>query len=320
MTTALQQERLRVTGLTHSYGRRPVLAGLSFHVASGEVVGLLGPNGSGKSTALSVLCGLEPQQGGSLHLDGEPVRGGARALLARTGVIFQSPSLDDKLTARQNLALAARLRALPRGAAERALVDRELARARLTDRADEPVGRLSGGMKRRLDIARALLHQPSLLLLDEPTAGLDEASFRATWEHLDAVRRERSVSILVSTHRADEAERCDRVVVLADGRAATVATPEELRARVAHDLIVLTGPEPEALRALVEERLGVAATVDGGTVRIECERGHALIPRLVEALPDGRLDTVSLRHPSLADVFLALTGGSLDDEVAEEVP
>lgn len=317
MTGALPAERLRVSDLIHRYGRRTVLDGLSFDVRRGEVVGLLGPNGSGKSTALSVICGLEPQQGGALTLDGAPTRGGDQRLRMAAGVVFQSPSLDDKLTARQNLQLAATLRAMPRAAAH-AAIEGELARSGLTERAAEPVGRFSGGMKRRLDIARALLHGPSLLLLDEPTAGLDEAAYRATWDHLEAARRDRGVSILLSTHRADEAARCDRVVVLAAGRAATIATPAELRARLADDLVVLRGADLPRLKALLAERLGIEGTIEGGELHVQCSRGHELVPRIVEALPPGALSSVGLRHPSLADVFLALTGGSLDAEQAQE--
>lgn len=308
MTPALPAERLRVSNLVHRFGDRSVLDGLSFDVGQGEVVGLLGPNGSGKSTALSVLCGLEPQQGGALHFEGEPVRGGDRRLRAATGVVFQSPSLDDKLTARQNLHLAATLRAMPEASVA---VDRELARAGLASRADEAVGRFSGGMRRRLDIARALLHGPSLMLLDEPTAGLDEGAFRATWDHLEGARQ-RGVSILVSTHRPEEAERCDRVVVLARGRAAIIATPAELRGRLADDLIVLQGGDLSELAALLHERLDLDGLVDGAELHIQCRRGHELVPRIVEAFPPGRLTSVALRRPSLADAFLDLTGASLD--------
>ena len=303
---------LAVDSLRHSFGAREVLQGLSFAVRRGEVFGLLGPNGSGKSTVLQVLCGLLPLQAGTISLDGVPLPGVTRRLRAQLGVVFQSPSLDLALTPRENLELAATLHAIPRSVASKRITT-HLEAAGLADRALEPAGRLSGGMRRRLDLARALLHEPRLLLLDEPTAGLDEASFRNTWQHLEALREGRDLSVLVSTHRPDEAARCTRLAVLSEGRAAMVATPAELRRMVSPDVIVLRGEDPRAIGDAVSAHLGVAAVVAGGEVRIECERGHSLVPRIVEALGAGRLTSVSLQRPDLADVFLKITGRALDD-------
>lgn len=310
--------RLSVTGLVHAYGAREVLRGLDFEVRRGEVFGLLGPNGSGKSTAMAILAGLIERRGGNVLLDGRPWNLRDAAFRARIGVVFQSPGLDAKLTALENLGLAARLYGYSRSESrERARI--AMTRAGLEDRGGDAVGTLSGGMRRRVDIARALLHDPDLLLMDEPTAGLDEASFRATWQRIEKMRGERDLTVLLATHRPEEAERCDRLAIIHEGRAAIVDTPAALKARVASDVVVLRGEDMAELAAPIAERFGVEALYDAedDELVIDADRGHELVPRLVEAYPGGRLTSVSLRHPSLADVFLKVTGHALGVEIAD---
>lgn len=305
--------RIELRGLTFAYGARPVLRGFDLSVRPGEVHGLLGPNGSGKSTALGVLAGLLPRQGGEVLWDGEPLPESTPAWRSALGVVFQSPALDPKLSARQNLSLAAGLQGFSREERGRR-VERGLEQSGLESRADDLVGEFSGGMKRRLDLARALLHEPSVLLMDEPTAGLDEAAFREAWQRLDEMRAGTELTILVATHRPDEAARCDRLAVVSDGRVATVRSPEELRAEVGHDLLVLRGGDPEALRAELAERLGLEGRVAGQEVLVDAERGHEQIPRIVESLPDGRLESVALRRPTLADAFFRVVGRRLEED------
>ena len=311
---AAAEALLVVNDLRQAYRDRTVLDGVSFDVREGEVFGLLGPNGSGKSTALAILSGLLARRGGTITWRGRALSGADRAFRAELGVVFQRPAVDAKLSARRNLLLAGRLAGQP-PAVTRARADKLLEEAGLADRAEEPVDQFSGGMKRRLDIARALLADPKILLLDEPTAGLDEAAFRGTWERLLAARRERGLTILVATHRPDEAACCDRLAVIDQGRIARIATPTELQALVSRDVIVLEGPEPEALREALRERLGLTPMNTDGRILVECERGHELIPRIVEALAGIRLDSVSLRRPTLADAFLKITGRGLDRDV-----
>jgi ABC-2 type transport system ATP-binding protein len=249
-------------------------------------------------------------------LDGEPVQPGGRALRQRMGVVFQSPSLDPRLTARENLRLSATLYGIT-GAEAARRCDALLQMASLMERADDPVVDFSGGMKRRLELGRALLHDPALLVMDEPTTGLDERSFRQNWERIEGLRDERGLTVLLTSHRADEAERCDRVAVVDGGRVIALDTPEALRRRVSGDVITLEARDPEPLAQELSQRFEVEARVVEGRVVLEREEGHALIPRLVESLPAGRIDSLSMHRPTLADVFVKLTGRALGDETPE---
>ena len=229
------------------------------------------------------------------------------------GVVFQEPSLDAKLSAEENLRLGAALFRVPREEARRRVAEL-LAAAGLSDRARDPVGKLSGGMRRRLEIARALVHRPEVLLLDEPTTGLDALSFRRTWDALRELRGAGGTTVVLTTHRPDEAAHCDRLAILSRGRVIAVETPESLRSRVAGDVVVVEASGAGTLAAEIAERFGVVARASGDEVSIERERGHELVPRLVEAFPDGRFRSVSVRRPSLADAFLHVAGEDLAAE------
>jgi len=306
---------LSAGGLSFAYRGRPVLTDVSFEVMPGEVFGFLGRNGAGKSTLFAILAGLLAPASGRLFAGGRPVDARDAALRARTGVVFQSPSLDPKLSCRENLMLAAALFRVPgRQARERAA--RLLAEAGLGDRAGEAAGKLSGGLRRRLELARALVHRPAILILDEPTTGLDAAAFARTWETVEALRRQEGLTVLLTTHRPEEAERCDRLAVLAHGTILTCETPAELVSRIAGDVLEVEAADPAGLAADVAARLGLRSRVTARGITVERERGHELVPRLVEAFPPGRLRSVSVRRPTLADAFVDLTGGSLAEEEA----
>jgi len=301
---------LSIEQLVVRRGDRTVLDGVSFEVRRGEIFGLLGPNGAGKTTLFHVLTGLLAPSSGRLILEREPLAPGARAFRALSGVVFQEPALDPRLTARENLLLASRLYGVPRGLARERIAGL-LADSGLADRADEPVSRLSGGMRRKVEIARALVHDPAVLILDEPTTGLDEAAFRSTWERLLALKHQRGLTMLLTTHRPEEAERCDRLAVIDGGRVVACDTPDRLRERVRGDLLVIEAESPDVVARMIEEKFGVAARVLEGKVVLERERAHELIPRLVEALPGGMLRSVSMRRTGLGEVFLELTGHDL---------
>ena len=317
---------LEARGLTHAFTREKALDGLSFALGAGEMLGLLGPNGCGKSTTLRVLTGLLVPDAGELHFCGERVAPGDRKLRRAMGVVFQSASLDGRLSVRENLELSATLQGLG-GAKARACVADALAFAQLEARAKDRVSELSGGMKRRLELSRALLHDPSLLLLDEPTSGLDEPSFRRAWQRIGARRAQASVagvsaglSVILTTHRAEEAALCDRVAVLDRGRVVACDTPQALIDRVSGDVLTLEADEPGPLADEIRRRFALEVRVLGGKLLIERERGHELIPRLVEALPAGSVQSLSMHRPTLADVFVKLTGRSLAQDTPVSEP
>lgn len=293
-------------------GGRVVLDGVSFEARRGEIFGLLGPNGSGKTTAFQVLTGVLPADAGHLVLDGRHLPLGARELRVQMGVVFQAPALDPRLTARENLLLSASLYGVPRAVARKAASDL-LHRVELHDRADEPVARFSGGMRRRIEIARALLHDPAILVLDEPTTGLDPGAFLRIWEHLLALRAERGLTLVLTTHHPQEAEYCDRLAILDRGRIVACDTPDRLRASLRGDVLVLETDDVESVADTMRTRLGLTPRTFPGRVVLEQERGHELIPRLVEALPPGSLRSISLRKAGLAEVFLELTGRELGE-------
>jgi len=294
-----------------------VLHGIDLEVHPGEIVGLLGPNGSGKSTLLALLGGLMSLDKGRILLDGLTVDRPDSAYRSRLGFVFQSTCLDDTLTARENLALSARLQGLNRAQRE-SRVEAMLEAAGLASRAEEPIKTFSGGMKRRLDISRALLHQPKLLCADEPTTGLDELSFHRTWTQLESLRDEGETGILLTTHRPAEAERCDRLVFIADGKVVATGTPDELKSTVAQDIVVVETDNPSEVANAIQDSLGLETRRDGASVVVECELGHEVIVRIVESVTRGRIQSIHLKRPGLEDVFLKLTGASLDRDVAVE--
>lgn len=305
--------RLEARDLRKTFGKRVALDGISFRVEAGQILGLLGPNGAGKTTAFRLLCGLLPPDAGTFLFDGEPADPTTPGHRRRLGVVFQDPSLDLKLTGRENLELGAALFGLPRRYAA-AQVASALELMQLGPRADEPALRYSGGMRRRLEIARVLLHDPDLLLLDEPGRGVDPEALRRIWDEIEALRARRGLSVIVTTHQPDEAERCHQVAVLDGGRIVATGAPDDLRARVAGDVVRVEADAPEEIAALLGARLGLASRIIDGGVYIEAPRGHELVPRVVELFPPGRLRSVATARPTLADVFARVTGRGLQEE------
>ncbi len=308
--------RLEVYDLRLSLGERTILDGVSLSVAPGEIVGILGPNGSGKTSLMRCITGLWRPDHGSVRLDGTLLDHHGRAKRADMGVVFQDPSLDIKLTARENLLLGAKLFGVSsRDAGRRA--DELLEFMELTDRRDDPVETFSGGMKRRLELARAMINEPMLLLLDEPTSGLDPIAFERTWQLLLKLRQTRNLALFTSTHRTDEAALCDRLVVFDQGRVVTSDTPDNILGRLAGDIVVLETSRGEDLVTDLQERFSLTPQLEHDRIILRTERGHELIPRLVEAFPPGLFKAISLRKPSLADAFLQLTGHNLDNDEEE---
>ena len=281
---------LRLEGLTRRFGERVAVDGLTLEVERGETFGFLGPNGAGKSTTFHLLTGLYAPDAGRLLLDGKEAPPTDPRVRRRFGVVFQEPSLDDKLSGLENLRLGAALYGLTgRAAAKRITAMLEM--VDLRDRAQEQVGTYSGGMRRRLEIARVLLHDPEILIMDEPSRGIDAATQRRIWQELDEQKRRRRLTVLITTHVPDEAEHCDRICVLDEGKMIACDHLDALKRQVGGDVITLVPVEGEPQVVIAEE-------------------GHKEIPRLVEQFA-GKLASVSLRRPTLGDVFVKLTGRGL---------
>ncbi|HZD30774.1 MAG TPA: ATP-binding cassette domain-containing protein, partial [Candidatus Angelobacter sp.] len=248
---------IQLQDLRHQYGERAALAGVSFEVRPAEIFGLLGPNGSGKTTTFRILSTLMIPSGGRALIMGHDVAKEPSRVRGEIGVVFQEQSIDIKLSAQENLMLVGHVYGL-HGSALKARVSEMLVRVGLADRAKEKVETFSGGMKRRLELAKGLLHHPSVLLLDEPTTGLDPGARRDLWQYLQILRDEEHVSVLVTTHLMEEAERCDRLAIYAEGNVVALGTPAELRSEIGGDVILLEATEPDALAQHIEQRFGLA--------------------------------------------------------------
>ena len=300
---------LEVEALHHRYGDRVALDGVSLRVERGELFGLLGPNGGGKSTLFRILSTLLAPGGGTARVLGHDVAREPDRVRRRLGVVFQHASVDRTLTVEENLVHHGHLYGLS-GASLRAAVAAVVGRLGLAERRRDRVGTLSGGLQRRTELAKALLVGAELLLLDEPTSGLDPAARREFLSILAELHGADRITVVLTTHDMEEAERCDRVGILDRGRLVVLGTPEALKAQVGGDVLVVVGPDPARLAARVRERFGLAGRLVDGTLRLERARGHELVRDLIEAFPDD-VRTLSYGKPTLDDVFIRLTGHRL---------
>jgi ABC-2 type transport system ATP-binding protein len=299
---------VRVEKLSHRYpgaGDRLALDGLTLSVQPGEIFGILGPNGSGKTTLFRILSTLIPTAPGHAFVLGNDVATERDFVRRNIGVVFQSPSLDKQLTAEENLVHQGHLYGL-KGVQLRERVAEALGAVALGERAGERVGTFSGGMRRRVEVAKGLLHRPRVLLMDEPSTGIDPAARIDMWTQLRAVR-DAGVTVLLTTHLMEEAEHCTRLAIMADGKLLACDTPAALKQRIGGDVIIISSSSPDKLRAVLHDRLGVDAEQIGNTLRLEREQGHAWVPRVIEAAP-GLVESITVGKPTLEDVFIRLTG------------
>lgn len=297
---------LAISHLTHRYGSRVALDDVSLTVAPGAFVALLGPNGGGKSTLFRICATLQRATEGSVVVFGADVRTDAATVRRRLGVVFQSPALDQRLTVRENLLHHGRLYGL-QGRPLRTGIDDALTRVGLADRSRETVSRLSGGLKRRAEIAKVLMTRPSLLLLDEPTTGLDPGVRRDLWRDLAAIRASDGTTIVLTTHLLDEAAAADHVFVLDLGRIVVDGAPDTLTRMVGGDVIRLQTAAPADLAARIVARFQAVATVVDDEVRVEHDQAHTFVAELVDAFP-GEIRSVHFGRPTLEDVFVRFTG------------
>lgn len=314
---------IALEGVSHDYGTksgtRRALDGLSFAVGRAEIFGLLGPNGSGKTTLFRILSTLMTASGGTARIEGFDAGREPNRVRQQIGIVFQAHSLDGKLTVAENLKHQGHLYGL-KGAELKARIGEVLERVGLADRAKDKAETLSGGQQRRVELAKGLIHAPQVLLLDEPSTGLDPGARRDLWLYLKTLREREGATVLVTTHLMEEAEHCDRLAILSEGKLVALGTPAELKAEIGGDVVTFeTGSEATAGRLAqgIGERFGMAAQVFGNAVRVERDQGHRWVTEVVEAFP-GMVEGVSVAKPSLEDVFLDRTGHRFWNEAEPE--
>jgi ABC-2 type transport system ATP-binding protein len=292
-------------GLSFRYGQRVALSELDLTISRGEIFAILGPNGGGKTTLFRLLSTLVPMQTGTATVLRFDLARERQSIRSQIGVVFQAPSVDRKLTVAENVDLQGRLYGLG-GSSLRQRRDELLAQFGLSERVNELTERLSGGLRRRVEIAKGLVHSPELLLLDEPSTGLDPTARNDLWRYLTELRAA-GTTIVFTTHFLDEAAVSDRLAILSEGKLVALGAPEELQASVGGDSITIETEDAANLAAAISQEFGLAARELEGTIRLEVPDGHRWIARLVEAFP-GRIRAIRLGKPTLEDVFIARTG------------
>ena len=308
---------IEVDGLVRRFGDFTAVDDVSFAVEPGELFGFLGPNGAGKTTTISILCTLLRPTEGSARVAGYDVRSQPGEVRSSIGLVFQELTLDDYLTGAQNLSFHAVLYGYPRASVrERAAPLLEM--VGLTDRADQQVRYYSGGMKRRLEIARGLLHSPRVLFLDEPTIGLDPQTRVHIWDYVDTLRQREATTMFLTTHYMDEAERCDRIAIIDEGRIVAIDTPDALKNSVGLDTITLNTTDDRAALTEIQRSLEITGGLTDDGLRLRVPEGESFVPRLFEHLTVG-VTNVSMHRPSLDDVFIEYTGRDIRDAEAGNV-
>src|SRR5215211_3711059 len=303
-----------VRGLEKRYGDVEAVRGIEFDVTAGETFGFLGPNGAGKSTTIGMLCTLVRPTGGSATVAGHDVARERDEVRRNIGLVFQDTTLDGYLTAEQNLRLHAELYGVPRAVVPDRMRE-VMEMVGLWERRESPVLTFSGGMKRRLEIARGLLHSPRVLFLDKPTVGLDPQTRSSIWGYIRELKEREDITIFLTIHYMDEAEYCDRIAIMDRGRIIVLDTPEALKASVGRDRVQIGTDDDDAAIAALRERFGLEATVAEGLVTFAVERGGEFVPRLFAEL-GVPIRSVSVSRPSLDDVFMSYTGTTIRDAEA----
>ncbi|TDB98733.1 ATP-binding cassette domain-containing protein [Actinomadura sp. 7K534] len=305
---------VEVDGLSKRFGDVEAVRGIEFTVRPGEVFGFLGPNGAGKSTTINMLCTLLRPSGGRALVAGHDVVRERDAVRRNIGLVFQDTTLDGYLSGEQNLRFHAELYGVPRQAVGERM-RQVLEMVGLWDRRGDLVQTYSGGMKRRLEIARGLLHSPRVLFLDEPTVGLDPQTRASIWDYIRQLKDAEEITIFMTTHYMDEAEFCERIAIMDSGTIVALDTPESLKAGIGEDRVRIRTSDDDAAIAALEERFGLAAVVSEGAVTFSVAAGEAFVPRLFAEL-GVPIRSVNVSRPSLDDVFMSFTGTTIRDAEA----
>lgn len=294
-----------VRNLRHRYADHLAVDGIDLDISAGEVVALLGPNGSGKTTLFRLLCTLLPVQQGSIVIDGIDAASDPLSIRARVGIVFQSPSLDKKLSVDENIACQAALYGI-RGNELNQRRDELLGMLELTDRRGDLCEKLSGGLKRRVELAKGMLHRPPLMLLDEPSTGLDPSARLSLWQTIRSLS-ESGIAVLLTTHLLEEADKADRVVILAAGKKIAEGSPSSLRGEMGQTIVTITTSDPAGVATMLRQEMSLQPTQLPHQVRLQTESPGSLVPDLMQRLGDN-VEAISVGKPSLEDVFVAKTG------------
>jgi ABC-2 type transport system ATP-binding protein len=305
---------IAVRDLVKNFGEVRAVRGVSFEVAAGEVFGFLGPNGAGKTTTINMLCTLATPTSGVARVAGHDVVHERDDVRRNIGLVFQDPTLDGYMTAGQNLRLHADLYGVQSDLVKPRM-RQVMEMVGLWDRKDNVVGTFSGGMRRRLEIARGLMHSPRVLFLDEPTIGLDPQTRRSIWSYIRELKEREEITIFMTTHYMDEAEWCDRIAIMDNGQIVALDSPETLKAAVGKDRVTIHTDDNEAAIAALREKFGLDAKVSEGAVVFGVDSGEEFVPQLFARL-DIPIRGVSVSRPTLDDVFMSYTGTTIRD--AEE--
>jgi ABC-2 type transport system ATP-binding protein len=305
---------VEVRDLVKSYGQIEAVRGIGFEVKPGETFGFLGPNGAGKSTTIKILCTLVTPTAGEARVAGHEVVRDRDKVRQNIGLVFQDTTLDNYLTGEQNLRIHADLYGVPRQQVAPRL-KQVLDMVDLWDRRGSVVGTYSGGMKRRLEIARGLLHAPRVLFLDEPTVGLDPQTRSSIWEYINDLKQREDITIFLTTHYMDEAENCDRIAIVDHGKIVVLDTPEALKASVGKDRVQITTDDDDETIAELKDRFAIEAAMHERQVTFNVEEGQRFVPRLFAELSTP-IRSVSVARPTLDDVFMSYTGKTIRDAEA----
>jgi len=304
-----------VRELKKSYNDIAAVKGVSFTIDRGEVFGFLGPNGAGKTTTISMLCTLLIPTGGRATVNGFDVVKNKLAVRKSIGLVFQDPSLDERLTALENLIFHAMIYGIGKADRDRRIPD-VLELVELSGRQNDLVKTFSGGMKRRLEIARGLLHRPKVLFLDEPTLGLDPQTRYHIWEYVQQLIEDEGLTIFLTTHYMDEAENCDRIAIIDDGELIAMNTPEELKESIGGEVVLIVAEDNRKASLEIKDKFNIAVQEVNGELSLKVANGSHFMPELIKAL-ETTVISISLRKPTLEDVFLDLTGRRIRDEKVE---